>query len=94
MSRIVDRLVVQSKADWVPSLLDFRVDVICAVVIGIDSFENGNVNFVDMGLESIMEDDFEVRVVVFVGSEVCWRSSTIEGNVAKGKLRGLVRLRS
>ena len=90
MSGFVHRGVVQCETNWIPSLLDFRVDIVCAIVIGIDFFEDSNVHFVNIGLESIMEDDLEIRIVAIVGSVVLWGSSTIEGNVAKCKLCSLV----
>ena len=90
MGGFVYRGVVECEANWIPSLLDFRVDVVCAIVIHIDLFEDGSVHFVNVGLEGIMEDDLEIRVVAIVCSVIRWGSSTVESNIAESELCSLV----
>ena len=90
----VDWVVEEAEAGWVPALANLWVQIERAVEISINACEDGRVDLVVVGLESVMEDNLEVRVVTEVLGEVLGRGCTVQGDVVQGKLGRLVRLDS
>ena len=94
MSRVVDRIVLFGKSDGVPSLAHLGVDVGSAAQIGIDLGENGNVDFVNVHLQGVVEDYLQVAVVSVVLFVVGRRAGARESDVLLCQFLSLVRLRS
>ena len=73
----VDWIVEEAEAGWVPALANLWVDILRAVKVSIDAREDGCVYLIVVGLEGVMEDDLEVRVVTEVLGEVFGRGCTV-----------------
>ena len=86
VSRLSDKWEPLSQTQGIPSLSNLRVDIIGHIEISVDSFKDFNVNSIDLRCKGVMENDFQVRVEIFISGEVSRRVSAVQSDVFHSKM--------
>lgn len=92
MCGLVNGSVIKSKTGGVPALTDLWVQVGSAAEVSIDALEDSRVDLAVVGLESVVEDNLQVRVVTEIFREVGGRGTATEFDILQRELGRLIRL--
>lgn len=90
---VISWSVLEGEPDWQPSLLDFWIWVIGSIVIRIDQSQQFNCYLVDVCLQSVVEDNFQVTIKGSVVQIIGRGTGTLESDEVQSELHSFIRLR-
>lgn len=94
MGSVVRRLVLNGQADGEPALFDFGVGISRRVIVSIDESEQLNSDFVHVGSNRFVEDNFQVAIETEVVLIISRARITPECQIRQSKILSVSSLRS
>lgn len=90
MSRLNNIGVVETDSERVPTLLDFGVGVISAVILGINFHHDWDIYLGLSENKLILEDNLKVGVEIVVVNVVGRSTSSVKGNISVSHCQGFI----